>query len=124
MAHGFLKFLKSAVLGLAALASTAQAGESIVLASTTSTEQSGLFNFILPIFEKDSGIAVKVVAWPDSVTTTTAMMKRPMFSTWFATARRRRWVRGDRGRVSSRGPMLPSRPMSAVSDCCATPIMW
>lgn len=62
MAHGFLKFLKSAVLGLAALASTVQAGESIVLASTTSTEQSGLFNFILPIFEKDSGIAVKVVA--------------------------------------------------------------
>ena len=62
MAHGILKKLKLAVLGLAALASAAHAGESIVLASTTSTEQSGLFNFILPIFEKDSGIAVKVVA--------------------------------------------------------------
>jgi len=62
MAHGLLKFLKSAALSLAALASAAHAGETIVLASTTSTEQSGLFNFILPIFEKDSGIAVKVVA--------------------------------------------------------------
>ena len=62
MAPGLLKFLKSAALSLAALASAAQAGETIVLASTTSTEQSGLFNFILPIFEKDSGIAVKVVA--------------------------------------------------------------
>ena len=54
--------LKSTLLGLVALASAAQAGETIVLASTTSTEQSGLFNFILPIFEKTSGIAVKVVA--------------------------------------------------------------
>ena len=62
MAYGVLKFIKSAVLGLAALASVAQAGETIVVASTTSTEQSGLFNFILPIFEKESGIAVKVVA--------------------------------------------------------------
>jgi tungstate transport system substrate-binding protein len=62
MAHGLLTFLKSAALSLAALASAAHAGETIVLASTTSTEQSGLFNFILPIFEKHSGIAVKVVA--------------------------------------------------------------
>ncbi len=62
MANGLLKFLKSAVISVAAFASVAQAGESIVLASTTSTEQSGLFNFILPIFEKNSGIAVKVVA--------------------------------------------------------------
>ena len=61
MAHGLLKRLKSLVLGIV-VATSAQAGESIVLASTTSTEQSGLFNFILPIFEKDSGIAVKVVA--------------------------------------------------------------
>lgn len=34
----------------------------IVLASTTSTEQSGLFGFLLPQFRKASGIAVKVVA--------------------------------------------------------------
>ncbi|WHZ12308.1 MAG: Tungstate ABC transporter, substrate-binding protein [Burkholderiaceae bacterium] len=35
---------------------------SIVMASTTSTEQSGLFGTLLPAFEKATGIAVKVVA--------------------------------------------------------------
>ena len=35
---------------------------SIVVASTTSTEQSGLFGHILPLFKKASGIDVKVVA--------------------------------------------------------------
>ncbi|MGH8699542.1 MAG: extracellular solute-binding protein [Burkholderiales bacterium] len=34
----------------------------ITVASTTSTEQSGLFRHILPIFEKKSGIQVRVVA--------------------------------------------------------------
>lgn len=34
----------------------------ITVASTTSTEQSGLFGHILPIFEKESGIKVRVVA--------------------------------------------------------------
>ncbi|WP_374483221.1 extracellular solute-binding protein [Zoogloea sp.] len=62
MAYGVLKFLRSVALGLTALVSVAQAGETIVVASTTSTEQSGLFNFILPIFEKESGVSVKVVA--------------------------------------------------------------
>jgi len=32
------------------------------MASTTSTENSGLFNYILPLFEKKTGIKVKVVA--------------------------------------------------------------
>jgi len=36
--------------------------KSIVLSSTTSTEQSGLFGYLLPIFEKKSGVQVKVVA--------------------------------------------------------------
>jgi tungstate transport system substrate-binding protein len=36
--------------------------QSIVLASTTSTEQSGLFAHLLPAFERASGIHVKVVA--------------------------------------------------------------
>jgi tungstate transport system substrate-binding protein len=36
--------------------------QSIVLASTTSTEQSGLFGHLLPAFKKASGIDVKVVA--------------------------------------------------------------
>jgi tungstate transport system substrate-binding protein len=34
----------------------------IVVASTTSTEQSGLFAHLLPAFEKDTGIGVRVVA--------------------------------------------------------------
>jgi len=36
--------------------------KSIVVSSTTSTEQSGLFEFILPIFQMKTGITVKVVA--------------------------------------------------------------
>ena len=36
--------------------------KSIVMASTTSTEQSGLFAHLLPLFKKASGIDVKVVA--------------------------------------------------------------
>jgi tungstate transport system substrate-binding protein len=34
----------------------------IICASTTSTENSGLFSYILPLFEKKTGIKVKVVA--------------------------------------------------------------
>ncbi len=47
--------------GLAA-AGTAQAQTSITVASTTSTEQSGLFRHLLPAFENKTGIQVKVVA--------------------------------------------------------------
>jgi tungstate transport system substrate-binding protein len=36
--------------------------KSIVVSSTTSTEQSGLFEYILPIFKMKTGITVKVVA--------------------------------------------------------------
>jgi tungstate transport system substrate-binding protein len=44
-------------------AGTARAQERfITLASTTSTEQSGLFDYILPIYQKQSGITVRVVA--------------------------------------------------------------
>lgn len=40
----------------------AYAQKSIVVSSTTSTEQSGLFSHILPPFEKKNGIQVRVVA--------------------------------------------------------------
>jgi tungstate transport system substrate-binding protein len=46
---------------LAALPALAQ-DKFIVVASTTSTENSGLFRYLLPIFEKKSGIQVRVVA--------------------------------------------------------------
>ncbi|WP_296355836.1 substrate-binding domain-containing protein [Ramlibacter sp.] len=42
--------------------SQAAAAETITMASTTSTEQSGLFGHLLPEFRKASGIDVKVVA--------------------------------------------------------------
>ena len=38
------------------------AQKSIILSSTTSTEQSGLFKHLLPAFENKTGIQVKVVA--------------------------------------------------------------
>jgi tungstate transport system substrate-binding protein len=41
---------------------TASAESEIICASTTSTENSGLFGYILPKFEKKTGIKVKVVA--------------------------------------------------------------
>lgn len=50
------------LLGLAPLAAKAAAPPSIIVASTTSTEQSGLFGFLLPRFTARTGIAVKVVA--------------------------------------------------------------
>jgi len=46
---------------LAALPAIAQE-KFIVVASTTSTEQSGLFGYLLPIFQKETGIQVRVVA--------------------------------------------------------------
>ncbi len=49
-------------LPLAVQAQAQPQGASIVVASTTSTEQSGLFGHILPEFRKASGIDVKVVA--------------------------------------------------------------
>jgi len=55
--RGFVALL----LTLTAFAAGAQ-DKSIVVASTTSTEQSGLFGYLLPIFTKDTGIQVKVVA--------------------------------------------------------------
>lgn len=49
-------------IGALALAASAHAQRFITVASTTSTEQSGLFRHILPIFRKKSGIQVRVVA--------------------------------------------------------------
>ena len=60
-----MHLLRRAVLPMlvAAFALPAFAQErSITVASTTSTEQSGLFGHILPIFTRESGIAVRVVA--------------------------------------------------------------
>ena len=51
-----------ASLAINSIAVSAAVAQSIVVASTTSTEQSGLFSYLLPEFKKASGIDVKVVA--------------------------------------------------------------
>jgi len=52
------------LLGLAALATSSASATNhyIVVSSTTSTENSGLFKYLLPIFKEKSGIEVRVVA--------------------------------------------------------------
>ncbi|MFA7281528.1 MAG: extracellular solute-binding protein [Sterolibacterium sp.] len=55
--------LASLTVALALTAIPASAQEKyIVVSSTTSTEQSGLFGHLLPVFEKKTGIKVRVVA--------------------------------------------------------------
>lgn len=51
-----------AFCGFLFTAVSAHAAPEIICASTTSTENSGLFGYILPLFEKTAGIKVKVVA--------------------------------------------------------------
>src|SRR6476619_6366317 len=55
-----ISFAIALVLAQISLASAQ--GKSILVASTTSTEDSGLFGFILPLFKQKTGIDVKVVA--------------------------------------------------------------
>jgi tungstate transport system substrate-binding protein len=57
------RLLLAATLSAALSATpTLAQGKSIVVASTTSTQDSGLFEYLLPLFTKKTGIAVKVVA--------------------------------------------------------------
>lgn len=59
----FNRILTAIIAALVLIGTPALAQEkSIVVSSTTSTEQSGLFGFILPIFKMKTGIDVKVVA--------------------------------------------------------------
>ena len=60
--NAFRRLTLVAALGTALLASAGAMAQSIVVASTTSTEQSGLFSYLLPEFRRASGIDVKVVA--------------------------------------------------------------
>jgi tungstate transport system substrate-binding protein len=60
MQRDFLAFV--CVLGLALPSNALAQARSITVASTTSTEQSGLFGYILPRFTAKAGINVKVVA--------------------------------------------------------------
>jgi tungstate transport system substrate-binding protein len=58
---GTLRIL--AIIALISLAAQAQAqDQSIVVASTTSTQDSGLFGYLLPIVKQKTGVEVKVLA--------------------------------------------------------------
>jgi tungstate transport system substrate-binding protein len=54
--------LAGLMLVAANVATAAGADRSIVVASTTSTQDSGLFGYLLPIFKQKTGIDVKVIA--------------------------------------------------------------
>jgi tungstate transport system substrate-binding protein len=56
------RILAAAFLTLAALAGAHAAEKFIIVASTTSTEQSGLFDYLLPKFTAKTGIQVRVIA--------------------------------------------------------------
>ena len=58
-----LAFLAAMILTvMAGLEMAGAADRSIIVQSTTSTQNSGLFDYLLPKFKKDTGITVKVVA--------------------------------------------------------------
>lgn len=56
------RILLAAVLAAAFAAPALAEDKSIVVASTTSTQDSGLFGYLLPIFKQATGITVKVIA--------------------------------------------------------------
>jgi tungstate transport system substrate-binding protein len=63
MQNRFVSLALALGLGVIALAAPAAAQEkSIVVASTTSTQDSGLFGYLLPLFKAKTGIDVKVIA--------------------------------------------------------------
>lgn len=51
-----------AVISVAAAPCSAQEDKSIVVASTTSTQDSGLFDYLLPIVKRKTGLTVRVIA--------------------------------------------------------------
>jgi tungstate transport system substrate-binding protein len=61
LAHYFIE-VSAIILIVFCMSSSAVYAQSIVMASTTSTEQSGLFSYLLPQFKRATGVDVKVVA--------------------------------------------------------------
>src|SRR5258708_309584 len=63
MPNRFRSFAVALCVGaVAAYAPAIAEDRSIVVASTTSTQDSGLFGYLLPIFKAKTGIEVKVIA--------------------------------------------------------------
>ncbi len=59
---GLLLLLAAAGFVLAALPGPAPAGETLMMATTTSTQDSGLLDYIAPVFEKETGITLRWTA--------------------------------------------------------------
>ena len=57
-----IRILSAALLAASFIPAASAAEKFIIVASTTSTKNSGLFDHILPLFEKKTGIQVRVVA--------------------------------------------------------------
>ena len=57
-----LRLFAALALALALVVPGARAGDFITVASTTSTQNAGLFDHLLPLFEAETGIEVRVVA--------------------------------------------------------------
>ena len=57
-----LRLFAALALALALAVPGARAGDFITVASTTSTQNAGLFDHLLPLFEAETGIEVRVVA--------------------------------------------------------------
>lgn len=62
MRNLFMSALAAAALALASVATPVMAAESIIVQSTTSTQNSGLYDYLLPMFKEKTGIQVNVVA--------------------------------------------------------------
>ena len=73
-------FVLAATVALVAAGPVGAQDKSIVVASTTSTQDSGLFGHILPLFKAKTGIDVKVVA---RGTGQALDMARAAMPTWF-----------------------------------------
>lgn len=58
----FFNFSVIFILSLSILSCSSTNEKSFILATTTSTQDSGLLDFIIPKFEKETGIKVKVIA--------------------------------------------------------------
>jgi tungstate transport system substrate-binding protein len=56
------RLMAGLILSAVVTGAASAADRAITLASTTSTDQSGLFEYLLPIFTRESGVAVHVVA--------------------------------------------------------------
>jgi tungstate transport system substrate-binding protein len=62
MRNRFFSIAMGLSVGVVSLAPVAAQEKSIVVASTTSTQDSGLFSYLLPLFKAKTGIDVKVIA--------------------------------------------------------------